>query len=499
MTKGSPKKSSFSTARRLGAFLNVVLSIAAASALLVMVNFLGIRHFQRRHVGGLDTAELTPVTRQLVDSLTNELKVTLFFDPDASQTSEALYKYSNELLKEYQALSTNVVLRTVDYLRDPGTAGLIKQQYEISYPGHRNMIIFDYGGKVRTVHAQELSDYAPAGYENRTNLVFKRVAFKGEQLFTSAILSLTEPYQPKAFFLQGHQEHDPESTGSQEGYSRFATLLRHNNLELEKLWLSGTNTIPDNCSLLIIAGPKTTIHELEARKIENYLGRGGRLLALLRSQPVTGLEVLMAQWGVVLGDDLVIDPPNSVGGPQDMAVTNFTSHPVVAPLHQSQLYLVLPRSVTPASSPPAGADAPQVDVLFRTGVNGQAMTEIAGGVARQRTPSQPGPIPLAVAVEKGAIPGVSANHGTTRMVVVGESLFLGNTGIYNYSNEEFANLAVNWLLDRSLLVDIGPRPVREYRLSMTQQQKHTATWVLLAGIPGSVLVVGFLVWLVRRR
>jgi len=34
---------------------------------------------------------------------------------------------------------------------------------------------------------------------------------------------------------------------------------------------------------------------------------------------------------------------------------------------------------------------------------------------------------------------------------------------------------------------------------MTQTQLHQAQWVLLAGLPGSVLFLGSLVWLRRRK
>jgi LPXTG-motif cell wall-anchored protein len=34
---------------------------------------------------------------------------------------------------------------------------------------------------------------------------------------------------------------------------------------------------------------------------------------------------------------------------------------------------------------------------------------------------------------------------------------------------------------------------------MTRAQLHQAQWVLLAGLPGSVLLLGGLVWLRRRK
>ena len=86
------------------------------------------------------------------------------------------------------------------------------------------------------------------------------------------------------------------------------------------------------------------------------------------------------------------------------------------------------------------------------------------------------------------------------MVIVGDSLFLANHQIDSLANRDFASDAVNWLLERTqLLAGLGPRLVDEHTLVMTKTQLHQAQWVLLAGLPGSVLFLGGLVWLRRRK
>jgi LPXTG-motif cell wall-anchored protein len=86
------------------------------------------------------------------------------------------------------------------------------------------------------------------------------------------------------------------------------------------------------------------------------------------------------------------------------------------------------------------------------------------------------------------------------MVVVGDSLFLGNYEIDSGVNRDFAGNAVNWLLERTQLLEgLGARPIEEHRIVMTRAQLHQAQWVLLVGLPGSVLLLGGLVWLRRRK
>ena len=105
--------------------------------------------------------------------------------------------------------------------------------------------------------------------------------------------------------------------------------------------------------------------------------------------------------------------------------------------------------------------------------------------------------PVIAAVEQGSIKNVSTG---TRIVVAGDQYFLNNQMIDSAANRYFAGFSVNWLLDRPqvLLDGIGPRPIKSYKLLVTAGQSLRLQWVLLAGLPGSILLLGGLVWLRRR-
>ena len=108
---------------------------------------------------------------------------------------------------------------------------------------------------------------------------------------------------------------------------------------------------------------------------------------------------------------------------------------------------------------------------------------------------------MAVSVERGALQGIGAGKGTTRIVVTGNADFLDNARIDSaFGNRDFAVLTVNWLLDRTALVgNLGPRPIREYQLNMSQTQIHLLMWIMLFIIPGGVLGVGFVIWMRKRN
>jgi hypothetical protein len=310
--------------------------------------------------------------------------------------------------------------------------------------------------------------------------------------FTAALLDVTSARPMKAYFLRGHGEHSLESGDPVSGYMKFGAVLQQNHIQAANLNLLGTNVVPLDANLLVIAGPTAPIPDFELQKIEDYLAQGGRLLALFSFTTAgkeTGLEGILARWGVEVGKAVVKDPENTQTG-SDVIVGEFGKHPLVNPLLASRLHLVLPRSVRKAALSSPAADAPRVEDLAFTGPQG---TTGAPG-------ETPGRVPLMVAVEKGALKEVVTERGSTRMVIAGDSIFLTNRQIDSAANRDFAGYALNWLLDRTQLMEgLGPRPITEYQVVMTSTQVLRLKLLLLGALPGVVLVLGGLVWLRRRR
>jgi hypothetical protein len=130
------------------------------------------------------------------------------------------------------------------------------------------------------------------------------------------------------------------------------------------------------------------------------------------------------------------------------------------------------------------------------------VTELAFSTTNSTLADNPGErraFPLIAAVERGAR-SVATERGTTRMLITGDALFLDNQLIDAGVNQDFADSAVNWLLERTtFLANVGPKPVREYRLLMDGSQVRAVKGILLGAIPGGILLFGGLVWLRRRK
>jgi len=481
---------SFSTWRRWSIGLNVTIIIVLVCSVVAMVNYLSRDYFLRLHWTSRAKNTLSPRTLHFLDSLTNRVKITLYYSKD-----EPLYSTVADLLNEYALANPRLSVRRVDYLRDPASAQLVKAEYKLVNPAEKNLVIFDCDGRRKVVDGNLLAKYTLEQVPNEKEQEFRRkpTEFMGEIWFTSALVDVTSSKPLKAYFLTGHNEHLVSSGDETTGYLKFASVLQQNNIEVSTLSLLGTNTIPMDCSLLIIGGPTVAIPEQELARIEQYLNQGGRLLALfnaLANNRPTGLEGILERWGVEVGFNLVIDPVQTISG-AEVIVSAFSRHALVNPLLNSTLYLNRPRTIGKKAARVQAADAPKVE-------------EIAFASAKAYLAKDPAHearhYPLMVAVDKGEVKGVITERGSTRIVVIGDSFCLANHQIDLLANRDFAGYLANWLLDRTQLLEgLGPRRISEYRLLVTHGQMETIRWVLLAGMPGISLLAGVMVWGRRRK
>jgi hypothetical protein len=480
---------SFSPRRRWKIGADMLLRTALVLAVAVMINYIGAQFFHRFYLSSQTRVQLSPRTVSVLHSLTNRVAVTLYFD-----RKDDFYSDIKALLDVYHDANPKITIQTVDYMH-PGEAEKVKEKYGLNSSAAKNLIIFDAGnGRVQIRPGDALLEYGPTGMSKDNKIEFSPVRFNGEQMFTSMLLALEQARPFKAYFLQGHGLPSPADSG-QSGYLKFASVLRENYVDVQPLRLLGDSDVPDDCNLLIIAGPTEALSQLELQKIQTYLAQGGRLFALFNRasiQAPTGLESILQRWGVSVGMDTVQDMQNTTSASGlDVVVSKFGKHPVVAPLMQSELQMVLPRPVGAVDSKNPPPDAPQVTELAFSGDSSTLADEPA---------AQPRSYPLMAAVEQKNNAGVVNLRGATRILVAGDSMFLDNQVIEGGGNRDFLGCAVNWLLDRpQLLEGIGPRPVTEFRLQMTRLQQREVRWVLLGALPGAVLLLGGLVWLARRK
>jgi len=479
--------------------INVAASVVLACTLMILVHYLGQRHYHRWDVSVSDYYRLSDKTRSLLGSLDAEVSVFVFL-----RKHHEAYDEVRNLLSEYRYEADRIPslrfrVEFVDPDRDLARTRDLARKYDITEP---NAIVFECGSRRKYLGEKDILEhqYRLIGQTAKK----ERVSFRGEQAFSSAIQSVTQASRPIVYFLTGHGERNIEDYDRNAGYSALARAMRQDNMEVRALFLAGEKGVPDDCSVLVIAGPDRKLSAAELESLKHYLARSGRLCVLLDPAVTTGLEGLLESWGLQLARDVVVDPTQTFTG-RELMIAEYGDHPITKKLHGVATMFYMPRSVEareaagPVDDMPA--DRPSIKVLASTSKNGWAEYNLEQSPARfDPEVDRQGPVPIAVAVEKGTVSGIEVQIRPTRLVVIGDSSFLSNGAMAQGvgGTLDFFLSAVNWLAERDALMAIAAKPPDVIRLDMSQAQLRLTGFLLVGAVPILVSIIGLLVWMRRR-
>ncbi len=484
--------------RRFATGLNVFVAVLLALLVTGMVNYFGYRYYDHRDLSTSNYYRLSEKTRSLIDSLEADVDVLAFFEQN-----HEMYQDIRNLLKEYELYAEQrkprrLRVRLLDPARDIALAREMRKKYELTKP---NMIVFDCGGRKKFVYAKDVMDFemratSEAKYQR------KITAFKGEQVFSSAIMSVTQEARPTVYFLSGHGERGINDYNEQTGYSTLAKYLRRDNMELKPLMLAGSKGVPEDCSVLVVAGADRKLSQSELELLQKYLSKSGRALFLVDPLINTGIDGVLTSWGIKLGSGVVIGL--TITG-RELVVNRYGDHVVAKNLQDITTIFYEPRAVMPLADishqSDKNPDKPNVVVIASSNEDSWEELDLnqnprSFDVKTDRR----GPVPVAVAVEKGPVSEIKVAIKPTRLVVIGDSLFVSNGALKGSvgGNIDFFMSAMNWLLEREALVAIEPKVPYEIRLDMAAPDLRWLMLVLVLGLPGGVGLIGLGVWLNRR-
>jgi len=466
--------------------LNTVTALLLAAVIILMLNYLSYRHYYRTDLSRTQRYALSPKTIGLLESLDKPVNITVFFQP-----GNVLYEDIHNLLREYQFHSKKLNIQWVDPDRDIALTEEMAVKYQVTEP---NVVVFQCGERSEYERTDEIAQIdASSGVE-------RIMVFRGEQSFSSAIQGVVQQTAPSVYFLTGHGERDIENFDPRIGFSGIRQLIERDNAEVRTLELSVEKKIPADCDVLIVAGAAQSMSETEAELISAWLRRSGRLMVLADAGQTSGLETLLHDWGVRLRNDVVLDPARTMTG-REVFVSAYNKHPVTDKLGTTAAIFHLPLSVEPETEQPQGADRPQVTPLAFSSDSSWSETQPEQSPAKydEKTDDQPGPLSLAVAVEKGATAGLlDMQIRPARIIVFGDSGFVANGGLTGGDTSLFMS-SLNWLLNREQLMAIAPKPINDTRLKLTRTDTRILFLSAVCGIPALAALLGIILWMLRRK
>jgi hypothetical protein len=478
-----------------------VVAIILVIALTVMVNWISGRQWVRADWTSTQIYTLSEKTENILAGLDEDIEVVVFMTAATS-----MYDQVFELLERYKAASPRLSVQYIDPDKEPLKTRQLAEQFGVSVA---DTVVFSAGERSKYVTSDQITEMDYSGMQYGQAPTMK--AFKGEEAFTSAILSLVASTVPKVYFVTGHGEAALGATGggaAERGLTVLAEMLKRENMETgDTSLLSGE--VPEDADIVAVVGPTTALTDAEIEALDAYLEGGGRLLVALDplidpdgSMRPTRLEGFLARHGVAVGDDLVIDPSKRLPFYDLSAVylDDFPSHPVTEGLEGFAVLLTVARSVS--------ADDDTARVVIQTSGEGWGETDLAmllrGEPVAFGGEDLAGPVGVGVVVERAVAveaPDVDTETPSDgyRLAVFGDSDFLTDLDIANAGNGVLAANTFNWLGARDEQVGIPPRDVEQVSLFLTQQQMRMLLLIVLVLMPGTAIVAGILVWRRRRH
>ncbi len=480
-------------------------------ALLLLVNYLSFRHYQRWDWTRSHLYTLSAKSLSILEGLDRDVDVIVFMDDQSP-----LYEPARELLARYGAASPRIHVSYVDPLRNPARAQQLVQKYDVQ----RAAVVFESGKDKRVVEATDLADYDYSAMQQGGAPQMK--GFKGEQKFTSAIVDLVEAKKPSILFTTGHGEPSLDSFDGR-GFGRLQRFLGTDNFSVEEWASLGKTAVPPGTDLIVAAGPTQPFVRPELDLLSKFLDGGGRVLVLFDPNLAasgrvadTGLAQWLEAWGIKAQDDIVVDPTNLLPlfGAETIFAGNYGVHPITDALRQARVPVVfsLARSVV-AGTAPKGATLTE---LVKTSAGGWGETDLdhLDQPLKKDPQDIAGPVALGVALELNAPPPPSppadddmpaptpppAPAGPKgRLVVYGDSDFATNAQLDQPGNATLIANTLNWMVQRESHLGIAPKEPEQVRLSLTQQELSRDFWLLVAGLPLAALAAGIFTTVRRRR
>ena len=440
---------------------NTIVSSLLFLAILGALNYVSARHHRRFDLTEEHVFSLSPQSVSVVKSLPNELQIQAFVEGGVNPELR-------DLLSNYGYQSPKIKFELIDPDRQPELA----EKYKISA---YNTVRLQYGEESTTITQPT------------------------EENLTNAIIKVTRTTHKVVCMIDGHGEPDMDSAQDAHGISSLKTGLTNENYEVKKVLLATLAAMPDDCSVVIVAGPQKPYTEHEMQALDAYLKKGGHALFMIPPRSGDQFVPFLAQWGVKLDNDVVVDQvvrlfQGPALGLEPLANT-YAPHEITRDFKQRTIF-PMTRSI---ESDTAGKKGLQVTLLVKTSSSSWGETDLEGLFQRSEASLDQnadikGPVAVA-AVAEGNLKDMGAGTGTARLAVFGSIDFADNRNLSGtYYNRDLLLNTIDWLVGQSDLVSIRAKSVRASRVQFTQDQGTVIFYLSVLVIPELLLLAGLVVW-----
>ncbi len=493
----------FSLRREIGALFTarkgeIALFTFGMVGVLVAIGYLSTRFPLRFDLSEQKEHSLSKQTKNMLQHLDKPVHVVFFHDPAMRETVE-LYEL---MQKETRKLTVEFH----DPMLNPAQARLMGVQFA--------------GTALMQSESRKLTINGPTEVD-----------------IANGIMRVSQGVSQRVCFLDGHDEADPYSVEShdhtegtashshglgdkmivheQHGMAKARAALEAMNYTVEKVALLKSGSSLSGCALLVVAGPKTSLLAPEVAAIGKFLDDGYNAIFMLDPFVETGLDPVLAKFGVVAGKNIVIDPTSHFwADPSSPAVSDYNFHQITDKLPLTFFPGAL--SLSPTSKQPPGVHVSQLinsskSSFGETTASRAEFTEgqdIAGPttmmVIVNRRPETAKTAAAIMSELRGETitekspPAETFNFKRSRVVVIGDSDFATNSFFHIMGNGKLFLNTVNYLASKENLIGVEPRTFDKPRVNLTNRQMKGTFFLSVILIPLLLAVIGTAVWWRQR-
>jgi len=443
---------------------NALVLTLAFLGILVVVNYFVYGNSKRWDLTEDKQNTLTQETLDTMAALPEPVTALAFFSPQRSSG------YAQSLLDDYKFYSDGKLdYKFIDPLSNPQAI----QEAQVNKDG---TIVFRMGDR----------------QEQATSVT--------EREFTGALVRLMSGQEHVVYFLSGHGEYSPDETGDQS-YALARTTLESKNYTVQTLNLLSSNRVPEDASLIVIAGPLHSLIQAEVDLLSAYLDGGGAVMLLSEPPVLTEFSddaeadllgvYLSENWGITLGEDVIVDTTSTQ--PLFAYAAEYGDHLITQRMQRVGTAFPTARSLQ-MNTDSENAFATQ---LVLTAAQSWAETNLeavqtGGKIAPDEGVDRFGPLVIAAVAE--------ASGGEGRLVVFGDSDFAADVNFTYLGNGDMFVNSVDWAVGQEELINLTPRnPTQRIMLPPQPYMMNLILLGVVFVLPGTVLASGIVVWARRKR
>ncbi len=467
---------SFTSRKFIGGAYATAIS-AIVIVVTILVNILATELDLKVDVSKDGRYTISDVTKDYVKNIKDD--ITLYYMVQNGNEDSTF----TEIAQKYPNLSSHIKLTYKDPVLYPNFS---KQYVEDTITDNSIIVVNNTNGRAKYIDNSDMLVTEVDYQTYQTNVT--GVDIEGQ--ITSALQYVTTEDLPVMYMVKGHGETEIGTT--------LAASLAKVNVTTNTLSTLTTDSIPEDCSFLLMNGPTTDYSEEEVAMVKDYLIKGGSaiILADYRAKDLPNFNGLLNYYGVELVKGIIIegDKEHYTGQYPNTLVPDISYEDITSSLKSDNRAVIVP-TATGIQTLDSARSTVTVTPLLTTSDAAYSKVDINSNTVDKESSDLDGPFNLGVTITE------NYNDVETKLVVYG-SVYLADESFVSYpsiGNLDLLLNTVSYLAGQQETLAVPTKSVVQAYLTLNAAQVNILAPIIVVVIPVIILSIGGYICIRRRK